>query len=86
MLEDNGSSSTELSNLRPRQCSHSANSYFISDKVKNWTFRNNICRIAIPLGVAYGSDPRQVQDLCSDDFRRKHPEVLAYAGACGHAR
>jgi small-conductance mechanosensitive channel len=39
------------------------NSSFISDKVKNWTFRNNICRIAIPLGVAYGSDPRQVRDV-----------------------
>ena len=37
------------------------NSYFVSEKVKNWTFRNNIRRIAIPVGVAYGSDPRQVK-------------------------
>jgi potassium-dependent mechanosensitive channel len=37
------------------------NSYFVAEKVKNWTFRNNIRRIAIPIGVAYGSDPRQVQ-------------------------
>ena len=37
------------------------NSYFVSEKVKNWTFRNNVRRIAIPIGVAYGSDPRQVQ-------------------------
>ena len=39
------------------------NSYFISEKVKNWTFRNNICRIVIPVGAAYGSDPRQVQSV-----------------------
>jgi potassium-dependent mechanosensitive channel len=51
------------------------NSSFISDKVKNWTFRNNICRIAIPLGVAYGSDPRQVQDLLLT-IARDNPEVL----------
>ena len=51
------------------------NSYFISEKVKNWTFRNSICRIAIPLGVAYGSDPRQVQDLLLT-IARDHPEVL----------
>ena len=37
------------------------NSYFVSEKVKNWTFRNNVRRIAIPIGVAYGSDPRQVR-------------------------
>jgi len=37
------------------------NAYFVAEKVKNWTFRNNIRRIAIPVGVAYGSDARQVQ-------------------------
>jgi small-conductance mechanosensitive channel len=37
------------------------NSYFISEKVKNWTFRNKVRRVAIPIGVAYGSDPRQVE-------------------------
>jgi potassium efflux system protein len=37
------------------------NSYFISEKVKNWTFRNKVRRVAIPIGVGYGSDPRQVQ-------------------------
>ena len=51
------------------------NSSFISDKVKNWTFRNNICRIAIPLGIAYGSDPRRVQDLLLT-IARDHPDVL----------
>jgi len=37
------------------------NGYFISEKVKNWTFRDKIRRVAIPIGVAYGSDPHQVQ-------------------------
>ena len=51
------------------------NSYFVSEKVKNWTLRNSVCRITIPLGVAYGSDPRQVQDLLLS-IARDHPEVL----------
>jgi potassium-dependent mechanosensitive channel len=37
------------------------NSYFIAEKVKNWTFRNNIRRVALPVGVAYGSDPHEVR-------------------------
>jgi potassium-dependent mechanosensitive channel len=37
------------------------NSYFISEKVKNWTFRNNVSRISITVSVAYGSDARQIQ-------------------------
>jgi small-conductance mechanosensitive channel len=37
------------------------NGYFISEKVKNWTLRDKIRRVAIPIGVAYGSDPRQAQ-------------------------
>lgn len=39
------------------------NSYFISEKVKNWTFRNNLRRVSLPIGVAYGSDPHQVRDV-----------------------
>jgi potassium efflux system protein len=43
--------------------------------VKNWTFRNNVCRISISVGVAYGSDARQVQaGLLA--VAQKHPEVL----------
>src|SRR5262249_44540432 len=38
------------------------NSYFIAEKVKNWTFRNNIRRVALPVGVAYGTDPKKVRD------------------------
>jgi potassium efflux system protein len=39
------------------------NSYFITEKVKNWTLRDNIRRIVIPVGAAYGSDPRQVKAI-----------------------
>jgi small-conductance mechanosensitive channel len=37
------------------------NSYFVAEKVKNWTFRNKVRRLAIPVGVAYGSDPHEVK-------------------------
>jgi potassium-dependent mechanosensitive channel len=37
------------------------NSYFIAEKVKNWTFRNNIRRVSFPVSVGYGSDPHQVR-------------------------
>ncbi|MFZ1108088.1 MAG: mechanosensitive ion channel domain-containing protein [Rhodomicrobium sp.] len=39
------------------------NSSFITDKVKNWTLRNNIVRLKIAVGVAYGADPRQVKAI-----------------------
>jgi potassium-dependent mechanosensitive channel len=37
------------------------NSSFISDKVKNWTLRNGVRRLAIPIGTAYACDPRLVR-------------------------
>jgi small-conductance mechanosensitive channel len=51
------------------------NSYFIAEKVKNWTFRNRIRRIAIPIGVAHGSDARQVQTVLLT-VARNNPDVL----------
>jgi potassium efflux system protein len=36
------------------------NSYFVTEKVKNWTLRDNTRRIVIPVSVGYGCDPRQV--------------------------
>ena len=39
------------------------NSYFITEKVKNWTLRDNIRRIVIPVGVAYGCDPRKAKAI-----------------------
>ena len=39
------------------------NSSFITDKVKNWTLRNNTARVTIPVAVAHGNDPRLVKKL-----------------------
>jgi potassium-dependent mechanosensitive channel len=55
------------------------NSYFVSEKVKNWTFRNTIRRIAIPIGVAYGSDARQVQAVLLK-VAADNPDVLKTPG------
>jgi potassium efflux system protein len=51
------------------------NSYFISEKVKNWTYRNNVRRLALQVGAAYGSDPRQVQAVLLK-VAQDHPDVL----------
>jgi potassium-dependent mechanosensitive channel len=37
------------------------NSYFVTEKVKNWTLRDNIRRIVIPVCVGYGCDPRKIR-------------------------
>ena len=39
------------------------NASFVSDKVKNWTLRNNVRRVAINIGTAYACDPRQVREV-----------------------
>ncbi len=52
------------------------NSYFITEKVKNWTRRNNRGRVVIGLGVAYGCDPRQVQEILLK-AAQDHPNVTA---------
>jgi small-conductance mechanosensitive channel len=51
------------------------NSYFITEKVKNWTLRDNIRRIAIPVRVVHGSDPRVVKSILLK-VARDHPNVL----------
>jgi potassium-dependent mechanosensitive channel len=51
------------------------NSYFITEKVKNWTLRDNVRRIAIPIRVAHGSDPRQVKSILVK-VAQDHPDVL----------
>jgi small-conductance mechanosensitive channel len=51
------------------------NSYFIAEKVKNWTFRNNIRRLALPIGVAYGSDAQQVRTVLMK-VAQDNPDVL----------
>jgi potassium-dependent mechanosensitive channel len=39
------------------------NSFFISEKVKNWTLRNNTGRITVPVSVTHGCDPRKVKAI-----------------------
>src|SRR6185437_4737908 len=51
------------------------NSYFITEKVKNWTLRDNRRRIAIPVRVANGSDPRAVKSILLK-VAQDHPSVL----------
>ncbi len=51
------------------------NSYFISEKVKNWTLHNYSGRIVIPVGVEYGSDPRLVRDILLR-IAKAHPQVM----------
>lgn len=51
------------------------NSDLINGPVGNWTHRNKLGRIEIPVGVAYGSDARRVHDLLLD-IARNHPLVL----------
>ncbi len=51
------------------------NSFFITEKVKNWTLRNNSGRVTIAVGVAYGCNPRLVKDTLLR-VARGHPNVM----------
>ncbi|MCI5076198.1 mechanosensitive ion channel domain-containing protein [Oricola sp.] len=52
------------------------NSELINSAVGNWTHRNTLGRVEIPVGVAYESDPNQVRDILLD-IAREHPLVLS---------
>jgi potassium efflux system protein len=39
------------------------NSDLVSTKVVNWTYKSDLRRSQVPIGVAYGTDPQQVIDL-----------------------
>ncbi|MBX3580736.1 MAG: mechanosensitive ion channel family protein [Rhizobiaceae bacterium] len=51
------------------------NSELINSAVGNWTHRNKLGRIEIPVGVAYGSDVRKVHAMLLE-LARSHPLVL----------
>ncbi|MCR4267735.1 mechanosensitive ion channel family protein [Nitratireductor sp. ZSWI3] len=51
------------------------NSELINGAVGNWTLRNKLGRVEIPIGVAYGSDVRRVHEILSD-IAKSHPAVL----------
>ncbi len=55
------------------------NSDFITNKLTNWTVNDREVRVAIPVGVAYGSDPARVRDLLLE-VAAAHPDVLQSPG------
>jgi potassium-dependent mechanosensitive channel len=52
------------------------NAEFLSNSLTNWTHKDRNGRIEIPIGVAYGSDVRQVEELLLS-IANAHEEVLA---------
>jgi potassium efflux system protein len=52
------------------------NSSFVTEKVKNWTLRDDIRRIVIPLSVGYGCDARKVRATLLK-VARDNPDVMA---------
>nr|WP_246709336.1 mechanosensitive ion channel domain-containing protein [Phyllobacterium endophyticum] len=51
------------------------NSSFINGSVGNWTHRNKLGRVDIPIGVSHKVDPRRVHDILME-IARNHPLVL----------
>ena len=51
------------------------NSFFISEKVKNWTLRNNTGRVTIKVNVAHGTVPHQVRAILLQ-VAQAHPAVM----------
>jgi potassium-dependent mechanosensitive channel len=51
------------------------NADLVSEKVTNWTLSDPMVRIALPVGVAYGSDVQQVLGIL-EEAALAHPEVL----------
>jgi len=51
------------------------NSSFINGNVGNWTHRNKLGRVDIPIGVSHKVDPRRVHAILMD-IARGHPLVL----------
>jgi small-conductance mechanosensitive channel len=52
------------------------NATLVSEKVTNWTHSDLLRRIDVPVGITYGSAPKQVQALLLA-VARAHPAVLA---------
>lgn len=52
------------------------NSRFLEQEVINWSHRNPVSRIRLPIGVAYSSDPAVVKQILTD-VSYQHSEVLS---------
>jgi len=51
------------------------NSDLISGTVTNYTRGNTVGRVIVPVGVAYGTDPRKIEEILMD-VAKSHPMVL----------
>ena len=51
------------------------NTDLMSGQVTNWTLTDRICRTIVPVGVAYGTDTRKVEQLLLE-IAAEHPAVL----------
>jgi potassium-dependent mechanosensitive channel len=51
------------------------NKEFITSQLVNWTLSDDVIRLVIPVGIAYGSDTRLARDLLLK-VARDHPRVL----------
>lgn len=70
-----GSRSTEIRTL-DQVAIIVPNSRFLENEIVNWSHGNPVSRIRLPVGVAYHSDPEQVQAALLAACQT-HPEVLA---------
>lgn len=52
------------------------NSELINSAVSNWMHRNTLTRLEIPVGVAYDSDPRQIEKILLG-IAEDHPRILS---------
>jgi len=52
------------------------NGDLVAGAITNWTLSDRLCRIEVPVGVAYGSDPERVVVLLRE-VARSHEHVLA---------
>jgi small-conductance mechanosensitive channel len=53
------------------------NSELVTQTVTNWTHKDKIGRITVPVGVSYVSDPEQVREILLK-CAREHPLVVAF--------
>jgi small-conductance mechanosensitive channel len=68
--------STEIETFR-RASVIIPNADLISNSVTNWTHKDRYGRIDLPIGVAYGTDTRKVEEVLLE-VARKHERVLSF--------